>query len=54
MVVARIEALIAGAGLEEALKRAAAYTEAGADGIMIHSRTLLLRVVRHQQVMPHT
>ena len=38
MVVARIEALIAGVGMEEALKRAHAYTEAGADGIMIHSR----------------
>jgi len=38
MVIARIEALISGAGMEEALKRAAAYTSAGADGIMIHSR----------------
>ena len=38
MVIARIEALIAGAGMEEALTRAAAYTEAGASGIMIHSK----------------
>ncbi|HWL54498.1 MAG TPA: phosphoenolpyruvate mutase [Chthoniobacteraceae bacterium] len=38
MIIARIEALIAGAGLDEALKRAHAYIEAGADGIMIHSR----------------
>lgn len=38
MIIARIEALIAGAGLDEALKRARAYIEAGADGIMIHSR----------------
>jgi len=38
MVIARIEALIAGAGMAEALKRAAAYTEAGASGIMIHSK----------------
>jgi len=38
MVIARIEALIAGVGMEEALKRGAAYTAAGADGIMIHSR----------------
>ena len=38
MVIARIEALIAGMGMEEALKRAAAYSEAGADAIMIHSR----------------
>ena len=38
MVIARIEALIAGVGMEEALKRAAAYSGAGADAIMIHSR----------------
>ena len=38
MVIARIEALIAGAGMEEALKRAGAYSAAGADAIMIHSR----------------
>lgn len=38
MVVARIESLIAGAGLDDALDRAAAYIEAGADAIMIHSR----------------
>ncbi|MEW9553279.1 phosphoenolpyruvate mutase [Nonomuraea sp. NPDC050783] len=38
VVVARIEALIAGAGLEEALRRAEAYRQAGADAIFIHSR----------------
>lgn len=38
MIIARIEALIAGRPLEEALERAKAYIEAGADGIMIHSR----------------
>lgn len=38
MIFARLEALIAGYGVDEALKRACAYTEAGADGIMIHSR----------------
>ena len=37
-IVARIEAFIAGLGLDEALERAAAYHEAGADGILIHSR----------------
>ncbi len=37
MVIARIEALISGAGEAEALKRAAAYIDAGADAIMIHS-----------------
>lgn len=38
MVIARIESLIAGAGLDDALRRAAAYIAAGADAIMIHSR----------------
>lgn len=38
MVFARVEALIAGWGLEEALQRAYAYAEAGADGIVIHSK----------------
>lgn len=39
MVIARIESLILEKGLEDALKRAKAYIEAGADGIMIHSRS---------------
>jgi len=38
MLFARIEALIAGWGLEEAIKRAYAYEEAGADGLVIHSK----------------
>lgn len=37
-VVARVEALIAGKGLEEALRRAHAYSEAGADAILMHSK----------------
>ncbi|MBD2568158.1 phosphoenolpyruvate mutase [Anabaena lutea] len=37
VVIARIEAFIAGWGLPEALKRAEAYHQAGADGIIIHS-----------------
>lgn len=37
-VIARTEALIAGAGMEEALARACAYVEAGADAIFIHSK----------------
>ena len=37
-VIARIESLIAGWGIEEALKRAYAYREAGADAILIHSK----------------
>ena len=38
MIIARIESLILEAGLDDALKRASAYVDAGADGIMIHSR----------------
>tara|TARA_B100000787_G_scaffold34901_1_gene24246 strand:+ start:12486 stop:13787 length:1302 start_codon:yes stop_codon:yes gene_type:complete len=38
MVIARIESLILEAGMEDAVERAKAYIEAGADGIMIHSR----------------
>jgi len=38
MIIARIESLILGCGMKDALDRAAAYIEAGADGIMIHSR----------------
>ncbi|MEA1955423.1 MAG: phosphoenolpyruvate mutase [Campylobacterota bacterium] len=38
MIIARIESLILEAGMDDALKRANAYVEAGADGIMIHSR----------------
>tara|TARA_A100001388_G_scaffold99713_1_gene72744 strand:+ start:736 stop:2058 length:1323 start_codon:yes stop_codon:yes gene_type:complete len=38
MVIARIESLILEAGINDAVKRAYAYVEAGADGIMIHSR----------------
>jgi len=38
VVVARIEAFIAGWGLEEALKRAEAYKAAGADAVLIHSK----------------
>ena len=37
-IVARVEALIAGHGVEEALTRAHAYVEAGADGVLIHSK----------------
>lgn len=37
-VVARVEAFIAGWGLKEALKRAEAYHNAGADAILMHSK----------------
>src|SRR5699024_5848168 len=38
MIFARLESLIAGKGLDDALMRAKIYIEAGADGIMIHSK----------------
>jgi phosphoenolpyruvate phosphomutase len=37
-VVARVESFIAGWPLEEALKRATAYADAGADAVLIHSK----------------
>ncbi len=38
MIIARIESLILNKGLDDAITRARAYIEAGADGIMIHSK----------------
>lgn len=38
MIIARIESLILEKGIDDALNRAKAYIDAGADGIMIHSR----------------
>lgn len=38
MICARIESLILERGMEDALERAFAFTQAGADAIMIHSR----------------
>ena len=38
MIIGRIESLILDAGLDDALLRARAYVDAGADGIMIHGR----------------
>ncbi len=37
-LIARVEALIAGHGMDEALRRAEAYHAAGADGILVHSK----------------
>ena len=39
-VIARIEALISGTGIEQALQRAYAYEKAGADLILIHSKKI--------------
>lgn len=41
MIIARIESFIAGKGLPDAIERALAYIQAGADGIMIHSKEKL-------------
>ena len=38
MVIARLESLILGFGVDHAMERAEAFLDAGADGIMIHSR----------------
>ena len=38
MIIARIESLILKQGVDDAIKRAKIYAEAGADGIMIHSK----------------
>ena len=38
MIIARIESLILNKGINDALQRAKKYINAGADGIMIHSR----------------
>ena len=39
MIIARIESLILGRGAAEALERADAFVDAGADAVMIHSRS---------------
>jgi phosphoenolpyruvate phosphomutase len=39
VIIARTEALIAGLGIPEALTRAAAYAEAGADAVLVHSKS---------------
>ncbi len=38
MIIARIESLILKQGIDDAITRAKAYIEAGADGVMIHSK----------------
>ena len=39
MLIARTEAFIAGFGLDEVLRRAHAYAEAGADAVLVHSKS---------------
>jgi phosphoenolpyruvate phosphomutase len=38
MIISRLESLIAGFPVSDALERARAYVKAGADGVMIHSK----------------
>lgn len=38
VLIARTEALIGGLGVDEALRRAHAYVEAGADAVLVHSK----------------
>ncbi|WP_421763404.1 phosphoenolpyruvate mutase [Ekhidna sp.] len=53
MIIARLESLIAEHGMEDALARAKAYIEAGADAIMIHSRhkdgSEIMEFMKHYQ-----
>lgn len=39
MIIARLESLILGFGVDDAIERASAFLDAGADGIMIHSKS---------------
>jgi phosphoenolpyruvate phosphomutase len=39
VLIARVEALIAGCGTDEALLRARAYADAGADAVLVHSKS---------------
>ncbi|MDC1325992.1 phosphoenolpyruvate mutase [Gammaproteobacteria bacterium] len=39
MIIARIESLILEVGMEDAVERAKAYVDAGADGVLIHSKS---------------
>ena len=50
MIIARIESLILEKGMEDALTRAFAYVEAGASGIMIHSRRKEPALKRRQKL----
>ena len=47
MVVARVEAFIAGWGVKEVLTRAEAYRKAGADAVLIHSKKSQLKKLKH-------
>lgn len=46
MIIARLESLIAGVGIEDAIQRAKKYLKAGADGIMIHSKAKMPKEIK--------
>jgi phosphoenolpyruvate mutase len=56
MIIARLEGLIAGRSMEDTLKRAKVFLAAGADGIMIHSKssepTEILEFAKRYQLFP--
>ena len=59
VLIARVEALIAGHGVDAAIERAVAYAEAGADAILIHSKDKTLSEIegfldQWRQVGPST
>ena len=45
MIFARCESLVAGTGMDDAIARSRAYLEAGADGILVHSKNELADAV---------
>ena len=45
-IVARVEAFIAGWGVDEAISRATVYADAGADAVLIHSKKVRVHVER--------
>ena len=55
MIIARLESLIAGKSVDDALFRAQIYLEAGADGVMIHSKekdpAQIMEFTKHYQKM---
>ncbi len=57
MIIARVESLILKQGVDDAITRARAYIEAGADGIMIHSKEEapdeILEFCRRYRELPH-
>ena len=47
MIIARIESFILGDTLEDAIERAHSYVDAGADGVMIHSKEKVGWILSH-------